>query len=355
MAEIDVALTYAEAEAADGGALVVVEGLDPFVPGEGPIEVEQLGSGHSNETFRVRRDGQSLILRRPPRPPYPARAHDVLREHAVLTALSDHGVPVPRTILACDDETVLGAPFYLMEHLDGFVIRETFPPELDVPEQRRSAVELFVDTLAAIHRVPWRETPLERIGRPSGYLERQLGLWTAQWDRYRTRPIPAIEQAAQWLASSMPATDETVLVHGDYKLDNAIFAPGRPARIAGIVDWEMATLGAPLADVGFLAATYLAPGERPDPVLGFSAATATAGCPTREEVIERYASSSGRDVSGLHWYEALALWKLAILLEGSYKRYCAGVSTDPFFALLEDGVPRLAERALLATAGRPLR
>jgi aminoglycoside phosphotransferase (APT) family kinase protein len=261
----------------------------------------------------------------------------------------DQNVRAPQPLSACEDPSVIGAPFYLMELIEGSVIRDHFPPDLDVPAERRRALEEFVDTLVEIHAMPWRETPLKRIGRPTGYLERQLRRWKGQWEHNRTRPVPDIDRMTAWLEEHLPTDHETTLVHGDYKLDNAIFRPGSPARLAVVVDWEMATLGAPLADVGLLCATYLGEGEQPDEVLGFSPATTAPGSPTRRELIERYTSRSGRAVHDLPWYEGLALWKIAILLEGSYKRYLAGTTGDQFFALLEEGVPRLAARALQYT------
>jgi aminoglycoside phosphotransferase (APT) family kinase protein len=346
---IDVVATRNEAAALALEPLIVLEALEPWVPGAGPIETDRLGAGHSNETFRLQRDGRSYVLRRPPRPPYPPTAHDVAREHVILAALEDLDVRAPRPLAFCGDPGVIGAPFYLMELVVGEVVRERFPADLDAPQERRRALEEFVDALVEIHAAPWRGTALERIGRPSGYLERQVRRWKAQWGHNRTRDVPDIDRMGAWLSDHLPDDPETTLVHGDYKLDNSIFRPGAPARLAVIVDWEMSTLGAPLADLGLLRATYVQAGEEPDEVLDFSPATALPGCLTRDEIVARYAAGSGRDVGDLAWYEGLALWKIAILLEGSYKRYLAGTTADPFFALLADGVPRLAARALRLT------
>jgi aminoglycoside phosphotransferase (APT) family kinase protein len=349
---VDVVATAEEARALPLEPLVVLEALEPWVPGEGPIEVESLGSGHSNETFRVTRAGRSYVLRRPPRPPYAPTAHDVVREHAILTALADLDVRAPRPVALCPSPAVMGAPFYLMELVEGAVVRERFPAALETPVERRRGLEEFVDAVVEIHAAQWRGTDLERIGRPSGYLERQLRRWKGQWEHNRTRDVRDIERMGAWLTEHLPADAETTIVHGDYKLDNAIFEPEPPARLAVIVDWEMATLGAPLADLGVMCATYLEAGEEPDEVLGFSPATALPGCPKRAELVERYAERSGRAVGDLVWYEGLALWKIAILLEGSYKRYLAGTTADPFFVRLAEGVPRVAARALEITTRR---
>jgi aminoglycoside phosphotransferase (APT) family kinase protein len=275
-----------------------------------------------------------------------------VREYRILAALAPLDVRAPRPHAVCEDPGPIGAPFYLMEFVVGDVVRDRFPPALDMPAERRRALEEFVDALVEIHAAPWQGTDLERIGRPDGYLERQLRRWKGQWEHNKTREVPAIDAMGAWLAGNIPAAYETTLVHGDYKLDNAIFAPDLPARLAVIVDWEMSTLGAPLADLGLLCATYLESGEEPDEVLGFSPATALEGALTREEIVARYAERSGRDADDLSWYEGLAVWKIAILLEGSYQRYLAGSTADPFFALLTEGVPRLAARALQYTQPR---
>ncbi|MBS1891084.1 MAG: phosphotransferase family protein [Actinobacteria bacterium] len=189
------------------------------------------------------------------------------------------------------------------------------------------------------------------MGRPSGYLDRQLRRWTSQWEHNQTRAVPPIEAIGRWLAEHRPPVEDTTVVHGDAKLDNAIYAVGPGARLAALVDWEMATLGDPLADLGLLCGTYVEPGEEADPVFGFSTATMAAGSPTRAEIAAWYAERSGRDVEHLGWYEVLALWKIMILLEGSYKRYLAGTTRDPFFKLMEQGVPRTASLVLRRTNG----
>jgi aminoglycoside phosphotransferase (APT) family kinase protein len=338
----DVVGTWGEAGNGDLPPLIVVEGLEPYVPGSGPISVERLGAGHSNETFRITRDGHHMVLRRPPRPPIPPTAHDVLRESRIMLALAERGARVPRPLVVHPDDDAIGAPFYLMEMVPGAVIRDRMPTALDDEEGRRAAVFEFVDALIEVHAVKWKGTKLEEIGRPGGYLARQLRRWNEQWLHNQTRPVPEIEAIGRWLADNAPAFEETTVVHGDAKLDNAIFREARPVHLEALVDWELATLGDPLADLGLLCGTYVEPGEEADPVFGFSPATALPGAPRREEIVARYSERTGRDITNVAWYEVLALWKIMILLEGSYKRYQAGTTHDPFFSRVEAGIPRMA-------------
>jgi aminoglycoside phosphotransferase (APT) family kinase protein len=342
----EIVATHAEAEACHPAPTLVLDGIAPFVPGDGPISADPLGAGHSNLTFRITRDGRSYVLRRPPRPPYAPTAHDVLREHRVLTALAELNVRVPHVVSACADDAAIGAPFYLMEEVQGEVVRDCVPRALADVAQRRRIGEELIDALVELHAADWQTSDLKDIGRPTGYLERQVRRWSAQWQHARTRQIPTIDRVGELLEKTVPTGSDTTLVHGDYKLDNALFAPAAPARVVAVLDWEMATLGDPLADLGYLIATWSEPAEAPDEVLDFSPVTRMDGFLTRNELVARYATRSGRSTAQLDWYQALALWKLAILFEGSYRRHLAGVADDPFFARLKEGVPRLAQRAL---------
>jgi aminoglycoside phosphotransferase (APT) family kinase protein len=314
------------------------------------IAIEPAEAGHSNLTYFLRSGDRNLVLRRPPLPPYAASAHDVLREYRILAALRDTAVRVPQVVCSCADPTVIGAPFYVMERIDGKIVSEVTPPPLDNPDDRRRMGESLIDGLLELHAVHWQGTSLEDIGRSSGYLDRQLTLWSDQWSRYRTRDVNAIDAVGQRLAEDVPLSPVATLVHGDYKLDNVAFTAERPANLVAILDWEMATIGDPLADLGFLTATWLQ-GDDPDRLLGLSRATAEEGYPEREFLIRRYEEGSGRSTEQIAWYQALALWKLAILLEGSYRRFQAGTTDDPFFALLEKGVPALAAQAGAALDG----
>ena len=331
--------------------LVDVAALTRFagdrLPGSGPIEVERWAEGHSNLTFVVRRDGHEWILRRPPRGPLLPTAHDVIREYRVLDLLakSGTGVRVPPVTLACEDTAVLGVPFYVMERVEGDVVRAVLPDWADETARRRMGEEL-VDALVELHAAPTEPFVAAGIGKPDGYLARQLRRWRGQRDGAKVRELPDCAVLSSWLEERLPASTATSLVHGDYKLDNVVMRGGDgDPRLVAILDWEMATVGDPLADLGYLMSFWLEPGEREEFLDVAGAVTTQPGFPTRADMTQRYAERSGRDVGDLTWYVALALWKLAILLEASYSRHLAGTTDDPFFALLDRGVPALLARA----------
>lgn len=319
--------------------------VGPHLPGDGEIDVERLAAGHSNLTFVVRRDGREWILRRPPHGPLLPTAHDVIREYRVLDLLarSGSGVRVPQVTLACEDPDIIGAPFYLMERVPGDVIRDRLP-EWATPEQREAIGYELIDALAELHSVPTEPFVEAGIGKPDGYLARQLRRWRGQREGAKTRELPDYDVLSAWLEDHLPKDAGTAVVHGDYKLDNVVVQADGP-RVAAILDWEMATVGDPLADLGYLMQFWLEPGEVDEFSEVAGNVTKEPGFPTRAELIERYAKQSDRDVSDLTAYVVLAIWKLAILLEASYSRHLAGTTDDPFFALLDKGVPALLARA----------
>ena len=317
------------------------------------LTIERIRGGHSNETFYVTHDAEQYVLRRPPLGPLLPTAHDVGREYRVLCALAATNVPVPRPILLCEDTSVIGAPFYLMERIPGAVIRAKLPPAFAEDEAaRRGLGEALIDALAELHAVDWQAVGLDDFGKPQGYLERQLRRWTGQLDASRTRPLPDLDAVTAWLRAHLPESPPATIVHGDYRLDNLIVAPEPPARIRAIVDWEMATIGDPLADLGYLLSFWAEPD---DPLFALADAawrvTAQPGFPTRAQLVARYAARTGRQLEHVSFYVALAIWKLAILLEGSYKRHLSGTTDDPFFATLDIGIPLLAARALAVCNG----
>jgi aminoglycoside phosphotransferase (APT) family kinase protein len=323
--------------------------LDAHGLGEGPLEAETIGEGHSNVTFAIRRRGGTWVLRRPPRPPLPPSAHDVLREARLLSAVQDAEVRTPRVLATCDDEGVIGAPFYVMELIEGDVLTTDLPPALE--GQGAGIGEELVDALVEIHAVDWRACGLEGYGKPTGYLERQLRRFGGLWEHNRTRELPLLDRVTTWLAEHLPESGEATIVHGDYRLGNTMFAREAPPRLNAIFDWELATIGDPLADVGYLVATWSQAGDPEDALRGLGAVTRAPGFPTRDELIARYEERSGRSMSDVRWYMTLALWKSAVFLEGSYKRRLAGRTEDAFFDKLEQGVPAIAERAWQSATG----
>lgn len=333
-------------------ALIDVENLAGFLeeqlPGSGGFEFERHQAGHSNETFFIHRDGHDWVLRRPPLGAFLPSAHDVGREYKVLSGLKETPVRVPRTVTMCEDESIIGAPFYVMERVDGCVIRDRLPDHVTEDDRARIGAEL-VDALVELHAVDPAEAGLADLGKPTGYLERQLRRWTGQMELTLplTRPVPALEEIGRWLHEQLPESGTSTLVHGDYKLDNVMFSSTSPLGLVAILDWEMSTIGDPLADLGWMTSFWREPGDEEATVFAQTTqVTQMPGFSSRDELVERYAMATGRDVSALPWYQVLAIWKLAILLEGSYARHLAGMTDDPFFARMETGVPELADVAL---------
>jgi aminoglycoside phosphotransferase (APT) family kinase protein len=320
--------------------------------GDGPIEIERHLAGHSNETFFVRLDGRLYVLRRPPRGAFLPTAHDVGREYRILSALAETSVRAPRPFLMCDDASVIGAPFYLMERVEGAVIRNALPDAFEEDVGCRQGIgEELVDALVELHAVDWRAVGLDGFGKPSGYLERQLKRWTGQLALTEplTRPLDDLHRVGRWLEEHIPAGGEVTVVHGDYKLDNVAYRHDPPARLVAILDWEMSTLGDPLADVGWMLSFWRDATDPRASILDDQTVTMLPGFQSREDLSARYEARSGRRTGDLAFYMALAVWKLAILLEGSYARHLAGVTDDPFFDGLEAGVPALAGMALSLT------
>ncbi|MEA2406243.1 MAG: hypothetical protein QOE69_362 [Thermoleophilaceae bacterium] len=347
---MDVVDTADEAAELELPPLVVRKPLEEFLDahdiGEGRVEVERIGEGHSNITFLVRRGNARVVLRRPPRPPLPPSAHDVLREARLLRALEGTPVRVPAVLAVGEDESVLGVPFYVMEEVSGNVLTSAIPAELDTPEERRRTSEELVDALVELHNVDWQACGLEGYGKPTGYLERQVRRFTGLWEHNKTRELEVVEELGEWLGQNMPESSEATIVHGDYRLGNVMLAEGAPAELVAIFDWELSTIGDPLADVGYMTVTWVEPDDSQDTMFAqVGALTRREGFLTRAELIARYEERSGRSMSALNWYQALALWKAAVFMEGNYKRFQAGNSDDEYLGLFDRGVPMLAEKA----------
>lgn len=354
LAPDDVVRTHDEAQGNQREPLLVLEPLEAFLDahglGTGPVRPTPIGAGHSNVTFLIERDGWEGVLRRPPRGPLPPSAHDVIREARLLRALAPTAARVADVLAISDDAAVIGAPFYVMAKVEGHVVTHAIPPELDtVDERRRMSIEL-VDRLAEIHDVDWRAAGLEGFGKPTGYLERQLRRWTGLWEHNRTRDLPAFERVAQWLGDHRPESPPATIVHGDYRLGNVMLAPDAPARIVAVFDWEMATIGDPLADLGYLSVMWFE-AEDPPTMLELSSVTRQPGFLRRDELIARYEEVSGRAMTDIRWYQTLALWKAVVFMEGNYKRAVTGATDDPYLKSFGDGVVELAERAEALTVG----
>jgi aminoglycoside phosphotransferase (APT) family kinase protein len=354
----DILATHAEARGNARSPLLVLEPMEAFMDahglGAGALSAAPIGEGHSNVTYLLQRaDGTEVVLRRPPRPPLPPSAHDVLREARLLRALRDTPARVPAVLAVGDDPETIGAPFYLMERIGGEVITSTVPASLDTPEQRRRIAEQLIDALVEIHAVDWRAAGLEGFGKPTGYLERQLRRFTGLWELNKTREIPAVERIGAWLAAHRPDSDApATIVHGDFRLGNTIFATEAPARLAAVLDWEMATIGDPLADLGYLCMMWTEAGDPEDGLREhLGRVTRATGFPTRAQLIDRYEQRSGRSMRDMHWYTALALWKSVVFMEGNYKRAIAGSTDDPYLKQFGEGVLELAARAEEVTRG----
>jgi aminoglycoside phosphotransferase (APT) family kinase protein len=310
-----------------------------------PLRFERIAGGHSNLTYRVTdAAAQSWALRRPPLGKRLGSAHDMVREHRVVSALGPTAVPVAPVAGLCEDEEVNGAPFYVMEFVEGPVLRglaeaEAFPAEAD----REAIGERVADTLVAIHAVDPDAIGLGELGRKEDYVARQLRRWQGQWEGSKTRELEAVDRVHEKLAARIPAQGAATIVHGDYRLDNMILTAS--GEVAAVVDWELCTLGDPLADLGLLMVYWADPGEENPIGLG-QPANLAPGFPSREQLRDRYGERSGRDLSELDFYVALGYWKLAVIIEGVYARYTAGG-----YGKVDDGVEyfaRLVERLAAA-------
>jgi aminoglycoside phosphotransferase (APT) family kinase protein len=341
-----------EAEASDE---VAVEGIDRagveawFREHAGEVELplafERISGGRSNLTYAVSdAAGRRWALRRPPLGKRLASAHDMGREFRIISALQASAVPVAPVVGLCEDESVNGVPFYVMEFVDGPVLRlRTDAEERFDEDERRTIGERIVDTLVAIHQVDPDEVGLGGLGKKEAYVARQLHRWQGQWEKSKTREVPVIDDVHRRLSVRIPEQGPATIVHGDYRIDNMILTGS--GEVAAVVDWELCTLGDPLADVGMLIVYWSEAGDELTPL--WEAATTAAGFPSRAEVRERYSERSGRDLSQIDFYVALAWWKLAIILQGVYARTAAGQYGKPDEDVEDDArmVERIAEAA----------
>jgi aminoglycoside phosphotransferase (APT) family kinase protein len=318
------------------------------MPAEGPLHAAVIAGGRSNLTYTLSDDVHRWVVRRPPLAHVLPTAHDMGREWRVISALQNTDIPVPGAVLLCVDPAVIGAPFYVMDFVDGHVIRDRLPdgwPQTKATGEAMTAA--LVDTLLKLHGVDPDTVGLGDFGRPDGFLERQVRRWWQQWEASKTRELPAIEVLHRRLLEGLPPPSPPGIVHGDYRFDNVIYKPDEPAGIAAVVDWEMSTVGDPLCDVGLLAVYWVTEADDPAAAaLPGGRVSLGAGFPTRDDMIASYAARSDRDLTHLEWYIALGHYKLAIIAEGINARFLLGMTVGDGFETLGPAVPLLVDRAL---------
>lgn len=304
----------------------------------GPLIVEQFPGGHSNLTYMVRMGEREFVLRRPPFGPVAPTAHDMPREYRLLNAINPLFDLAPRPYLLCEDTSIIGVPFYLMERRRGIVIRRELPYEIgDSLALRRRISEAMTDTLAALHAVDIYSTGLVNLGKPVGFVQRQVRGWAERWERSKTGEVEDVNEVIAWLRDRLPPDPDpeagrpATLVHNDFKLDNVMLDPRDPARVVAVLDWEMCTVGDPLVDLGIFLCYWA---QKDDPEArreSISPVTTEAGWMTRREIIERYAEKTGRDLSSIAFYEVFALFKVAVVLQQIYFRFVKGQTHDERF------------------------
>ncbi|MEV0679281.1 phosphotransferase family protein [Actinosynnema sp. NPDC050436] len=316
--------------------------------GTAPLTADLIPGGRSNLTYRLTDGTSRWVLRRPPLGHVLATAHDMAREHRVITALAGTAVPVPQTLHLCTDPDVVGAPFYLMREVPGVALRHRDQCPWLTPDKAAALSTRLVDVLADLHAVDPAEVGLGDFGRPDGFLRRQVARWGTQLDASRSRELPGADELRDRLAATVPGSGRAAVVHGDYRLDN-VLVTADPTGISAVLDWEMATLGDPLADLGLLRVYWTGLGAADDPITG--TVSALPGFASADELVERYARRSGADVSGLGWYTAFAYFKLAVILEGIHYRFTTGKTVGAGFDRIGRLTLPLVRRGLAATAG----
>ena len=308
-------------------------------------DVAQFPGGHSNLTYLVRFGDVDIVIRRPPFGPIPPTAHDMAREFRWLSAMHRVFPLAPRPYLLCEDLDVIGSVFYAMERRRGLVVRAEEPPVLANPQARRRLSEALVDTLADLHAIDVTAGGLSTLGKPAGFVERQVRGWSDRWHRSTTTALPEMDALAEWLRVHLPADPaRAAVVHGDFKLDNVMLDPHEVGHIVAVFDWEMSALGDPLVDVGIVLA-YWGPTAPPEQRDALTTVTDRPGYFTREDIVERYAARSGRDLSGIRYYEIFALFKIAVVIQQIYFRFVQGQTSDQRFAAFGARVAYLARHA----------
>jgi len=308
-----------------------------------PLTVEQFPGGHSNLTYLMRFGDQEFVMRRPPFGPVALKAHDMAREYRILEAVHPVFPLAPRPLVLCEDKSIIGSTFYIMERRHGLVVRSSEPPELsDRPAERRRVSEAMVAALAALHNVDISAPTLSALGKPAGFVERQVIGWSERWRRSQTSDLPEMDMLAAWLTAHLPSDPaRPALVHGDFKLDNVMLAADDPGRIVGVFDWEMSAVGDPLIDLGILLCYWVhtAKATQRD---ALTSVTNRPGWFTRDEILERYAAQTGFELTNITFYEVFAVFKLTVVLQQIFFRYHQGQTDDPRFARLDERVEWLA-------------
>jgi aminoglycoside phosphotransferase (APT) family kinase protein len=328
------------------------EELDPDALGEwiterlgitGPIIVSQFPAGHSNLTYLVEMGGRELVLRRPPIGVHVKSGHDMRREYRILDRLHPVWHRTPSPVAMCEDETVIGAPFYLMTRVHGTILRSTSP--VPTPDTMRRICVAFVETFAEIHGIDFTGAGLAPLGRPAGYVERQVGGWSRRWRDSAIAPVPAIDATIEWLVANQPAESGAAVIHNDFKFDNLVLDPRDLGQVKAVLDWEMATLGDPLMDLGSSLAYWAEAGDPPDMRDIAGGPTTAPGAATRSEIVDDYADVTGVDPGDMVFYYAFGLFRLAVIAQQIYYRYHHGLTSDQRFASFGAGAQALGEAA----------
>ena len=310
------------------------------------IELEQFPNGHSNLTYLLRISERDFVLRRPPLGPVAPKAHDMVREYHVLRAVHPHFPQAPQVFLLCEDSAVLGAPFFVMERRHGLVLREEIPAAIAaIPNYPRMISEAFLDTMVRLHAIDASSDDVRHLGKPEGYVDRQVRGWADRWERAKTSEVSEMDHVVRWLAGRVPVPLTPSLIHNDYKLDNILLASGSPDRIEAVLDWEMATIGDPLSDLGLTLCYWTWATDPEVRVAGIPALTAAPGWYTRDQLVARYAARTGRDVTHIGYYEVLGVFKLAVIIQQIYCRFHRGQTHDERFRNFDTRVAALVRVA----------
>lgn len=300
-----------------------------------PLVVEQFPSGHSNLTYLLRCGDWEAVLRRPPLGPVAPKAHDMARESRILSLIHEVFPLAPKPYVFTDDVSILGAPFYVMERKKGIVLDRKWPEGIEqTPELCRRISESTVDTLVALHAIDWKEAGLASLGKPEGFMERQVQGWIGRYERAKTDTIPVVEETAKWMLHHLPDSPAATLIHNDYKLNNMMFSEDDPSRVVAVVDWEMATIGDPLSDVAITVSYWDEADDAESLRSGFTSVTSAPGFISRREFIELYAAKSGRDMQEMDFYLTYAYFKVAVICQQIYYRWKKGQTQDPRFERL---------------------